>query len=169
METNTENQDLFYYSQRVIPADLEAAGRATVKAFGLRETFFHLEFLRTIPDGHLVGLEVNIRPPGGLTLDMFNYANDIDLYREWAVIIVRGRSELAYSRPYHCAYIGRKRGRNYHRMHDEVLHHLGPLIIHHEPINSLFSAAIGDYGYLVRSPELDELTEAARYIQAQRS
>ena len=165
METVTENQDLFYYSQRLLPPDLEEAGRATVQAFGLRETFFHLEFFRTVPDGRIVGLEVNIRPPGGLTLDMFNYANDIDLYRQWATMLVGGIPTVEYSRPYHCAYAGRKRGKSYRRSHDEILHHLGRLIIHHEQISSIFSAAIGDYGYLLRSPALEELKDAARYIQ----
>lgn len=32
----------------------------------------------------IVALEVNTRPPVGLTTDMFNYANDIDIYGEWA-------------------------------------------------------------------------------------
>ena len=46
-------------------------------AFGLRERPFHFEMFRTRDRG-LVPLEVNMRPPGGLTVDMFNYANDFD-------------------------------------------------------------------------------------------
>jgi len=108
METVNEDGDIFYYSQREIPADLEAAGRASVRAFDIREKFFHLEFFRTVPDQRIVAIEVNMRPPGGLTMDMFNYANDIDLYREWANIVVHNQFAARYDRPYHCAYIGRK-------------------------------------------------------------
>jgi hypothetical protein len=56
---------------------------------------FHFEFFRQ-DDGHLVALEVNIRPPGGLTTEMFNYANDIDIYAEWAHIIVHNRFAAEY-------------------------------------------------------------------------
>jgi hypothetical protein len=37
--------------------------------------------------------------------------------------------------------------------------------VHHEEIDSIFRAAIGDHGYLVRSKDLDEVRAAARYIQ----
>jgi len=39
-----------------------AAGKALVRAFELRERFFHFEFFRT-RDGSLMALEVNARPP----------------------------------------------------------------------------------------------------------
>ena len=45
-----------------------------------------------------------MRPPGGMTTDMFNYANDIDIYMEWAYIIVYNRFVENYSRKYHCEF-----------------------------------------------------------------
>ena len=108
---------------------------------------------------------VNLRPPGGLTTDMFNYANDIDIYREWARVMAHNRFTATWSRTYHVGYVGRKRGKRY--LHDpgEILAAFGSLIVHHEEIDSIFRAAIGDYGYLVRSKDLDEVRAAARYIQ----
>jgi hypothetical protein len=41
--------------------------------------------------------------------------------------------------------------------------------MHHERINSIFSAAIGNYGYLLRSPELEPLIKAAEAIQKRES
>jgi len=166
METVNEDGDIFYYSQREIPADLEAAGRASVRAFDIREKFFHLEFFRTVPDQRIVAIEVNMRPPGGLTMDMFNYANDIDLYREWANIVVHNQFAARYDRPYHCAYIGRKSRKNYAHNHGEIMGAYGGMIVHHEPINSVFSAALGDFGYLARSVDLEELLTLGRFIQA---
>ncbi len=166
METVNEDRDLFYYSQREIPADLESAGRQAVEAFGIREKFFHIEFFRTVPDDRLVAIEVNMRPPGGLSMDMFNFANDIDLYREWANIVVNNRFSSDYSRPYHCAYIGRKIGKRYLHDHAEIMHDFGPQVVHHEPINSVFSAAIGDFGYLARAEKLDDLLALGRFIQS---
>jgi len=165
METVNEDADVFYYTLRKIPSDLEEAGRKVLKAFDVRERFFHFEFFRADRDNQIVALEVNIRPPGGLTTDMFNYANDIDVYREWAHVVVYNRFTARYTRPYHCCYISRKSRKRYAHTHEQVMQKYGHCIIHHEPISGIFSAALGDYGYLARSPELSEIFEAVAYIQ----
>lgn len=164
METVNEDRDLFYYSLREIPEDLEKAGRRTVKAFNIREKFFHIEFFRTA-GGELVGLEVNVRPPGGMTMDMFNYANNIDLYREWANIVVYNQFTATYTRPYFCGYISRKLNKNYAYSHRDIMQNFGRLIVHHGPIDSIFSAAIGNFAYIANSQDLDELRSLAAFIQ----
>ena len=163
MEAVNEDTDFYYYTVRKIPTDLEKAGRKTLRAFGVRERFFHFEFFRK-PDGSLVGLEVNIRPPGGLTMDMFNYANDIDMYREWANIVVNNRFQAKYSRPYYCGYIGRKTNKRYVLGHEQVLSRYPDHLVHHQPIEGVFSAALGNYGYLVRSPDLDEILQISHEV-----
>lgn len=163
METVNDDLDLFYYSLREIPEDLEAAGRATVAAFDIREKFFHIEFFRRA-DGHLVGLEVNARPPGGLTTDMFNYANNVDLYGEWARLVVHNRFEATWNRPYHCGYIGRKINKSYQHSHREIMRRFGHLIVHHGPIDSAFAPAIGNFAYIANAPAVDELREMARFV-----
>ena len=164
METVNEDTDIYYTSLREIPADLEAAGRAVLKVYALKARFFHLEFFRT-PTGELVALEVNMRPPGGLTTDMFNYANDTDIYREWANLIVNNRFEGQNQRPYHCAYAGRKHNKIYTHSHLQIMAELGENLVHHQNISGIFSAALGNYGYLIRSPELSEIERMAAYIQ----
>ncbi len=167
METVNNDDLIYYYSLREIPADLDEAGKKTLKAFGVAERFFHFEFFRRSRDNQIVALEVNIRPPGGLTTDMFNYANDIDIYKEWANIIASNRFSAEYSRPYHCGYIGRKNNRSYTHTNDAILKTFGERIVHHEPISGVFSAALGDYGYLVRSPDQEEIKTMADFIHKQ--
>jgi biotin carboxylase len=164
METVNEDRDIYYYSLREIPPDLEEAGRRVLKAFNVRERFFHFEFFRT-PDNRIVALEVNMRPPGGMTTDMMNYANDIDIYAEWAHVIVHNHFSAKYDRKYHCCYIGRKSRRSYAYTHEQILSRFGQHIIHHEAVSGVFSAALGDYGYLARSPDMDEIYAIAEYIQ----
>ena len=156
METVNEELDLFYYSLREFPPGLEDAGRRAVAAFKLRERFFHIEFFH-LDDGRWVALEVNMRPPGGLTMDMFNYANDIDLYREWANVVAFGRFRAQYTRPYHSAYVGRRKTRAYRLSHAEVVSHYGNLIPEHGPMSDVLAPALGHYAYLLRSPDLDQL------------
>jgi hypothetical protein len=165
METVVNDELVSYYSLRKIPEDLESAGRRVLKAFGVRERFFHFEFFRRHSDDQIVALEVNMRPPGGLTTDMFNYANDIDIYGEWAHVVAHNHFTSEYSRPYHCCYVGRKFNRSYTHSHEEVLQEMGIRLCHHEPISGIFSAALGDYGYLVRSPKLDEIMEMVQFVQ----
>jgi hypothetical protein len=164
METVNEDTDVYYYTLRQIPPDLEEAGRKVLKAFDVRERFFHFEFFRADRDNQIVALEVNMRPPGGLTTDMFNYANDIDVYREWAHVVVYNHFTARYSRPYFCCYISRKSAKHYAHSHEDVMTTYGGCIIHHEAISGVFSAALGDHGYLVRDPDFDVILEAVEYI-----
>ena len=167
METVNEDDDVYYYTVRDIPADIEQAGRRIARAFDVRERFFHFEFFRK-PDGRVVALEVNMRPPGGLTTDMFNYANDIDIYHEWANVVVNNHFDARFSWPYYCCYIGRKSNKPYAHAHREIRARFGQRIVHEEPISGIFSAALGDYGYLVRSPNLDEIMAMCNFIRQKR-
>jgi len=105
---------------------------------------------------------VNIAAAGRVHTDMFNYANDIDIYREWANVVVRNEFRATYDRKYHCCYIGRKNGKRYVRTHEQVVQELGTLLVFHTPVSGVFRAAIGDYGYLVRSASMDD-SEGHRY------
>ena len=163
METVNENTDIYYYTLRKIPADLEQAGRKILRAYDIRKRFFHFEFFRT-SDDRLIGLEVNMRPPGGLTTDMFNYANDFDIYYEWANVILHNRFSTSYSRPYHSAYIGRKSHLTYTHTHDEIISRYENKVLHHESISGIFSSALGNYGYLVRSPDMEDIKAMADFI-----
>ncbi len=157
------NENLYYYSQRELPADVEAAGRAVVKALDIREKFFHIEFFR-LPDGSLRGLEVNFRPPGGLTTHMFNYACDVDVYNWWAHIVAGKPYPGQFERKYHCAFVGRKYDRPYEYDHDGVVAKLGPALVHVQDMNPIEFAVMGNVGYLVRSTDRNELLDLIKVI-----
>jgi hypothetical protein len=162
METVNEQRDISYYSLRELPPDLEELGLRTLREFGVAERFFHLEFFRT-EEGRLVALEVNMRPPGGLTMDMFDWAIDGDLYQAWANIVVGKPAGGPWSRQHYVGYAGRRRIRSYAHSYDDVRQAFGRLLVHHEHINSVFRTAIGDEGYVFRSPDLGELQAALKY------
>ncbi len=164
MEAVNSALDLSYWIPRTIPADVQKVGQAMARAFDLRERPFHFEIFRT-PDGRLVPLEVNMRPPGGWTVDMFNFANDIDLYREWANVLVHGRFDAIITRPYNCLYACRRDIHRYRMSHADVLREYGSLIVYQARMDSVLAGAMGDQGYILRSPELQPLLEAAQQIQ----
>jgi len=167
MEAVNAKLDLFYWIKREIPSDVQEVGRAMARAFDLRERPFHFEIFRT-DDGRLIPLEVNMRPPGGWTVDMFNFANDIDLYREWANVVVNGRFDAIITRPYNVVYVSRRDGKPYAMLHDDVLREFGHLIVKEGRMDPVLASAMGDQGFILRHPDSEPLLEAAQAIQALR-
>ena len=71
--------------------------------------------------GDVVALEVNMRPCGGYSPDMMNFANSTDVYRIWADMIAFDRSTQPEGEHYYCAFVGRRDGRTFRYSHDELL------------------------------------------------
>ncbi len=80
-------------------------------------------------------------------------------------MVVNNRFEAKFAWPYHACYVGRKWHKSYAHSHEEILSCLGSAIMHHEGITGIFRPAMGDYGYILRSPSLDEIIGMANYIQ----
>ncbi|HNX74780.1 MAG TPA: ATP-grasp domain-containing protein [Candidatus Rifleibacterium sp.] len=155
------NENVWYYSQIDIPAEIEKYGRAVVKAADVREKFFHIEFFK-LKNGKYQVLEINMRPPGGLTTHMFNFACDIDVYDWWASIMAGHNPKRPFSRRYHCAFIGRKHDRSYKYSHDQLYAKWGERIVHSQPMAPIEYDVMGHWGYLARSANLDELKKIIR-------
>ena len=164
METVNEGRHVSYHSLRQVPPALEALGRACVKSFAVQERFFHIEFFKTAADRY-VGLEVNMRPPGGYTTDMFNYACDIDIYAAWAGLLTSGASTLDYARKYHCCYASRKNNQTYLHSHDAIMTRYGDFIVKVASVPGVFSSALGDVGYIFRAPHLEDIQAVTAFIQ----
>jgi len=165
METVNEDRHVSYYSLRDIPPGLEKLGRRCVETFAVKERFFHIEFFLTAPDSY-VALEVNMRPPGGYTTDMFNYAADIDIYSLWARLITSGSLGSDYTRDYHCCYASRKNHYTYRHTHDQIMAAYEPCMVQVASVPGVFSSALGDVGYIFRSPDLDQIKEITAFVQA---
>lgn len=165
MEVVQENLDLFYYNQVVIPDDLMDAGLKAVKEFGIIDRFFHLEFFRTERD-EIVALEINVRPPGGWSLDMFNYANDMDVYDLYAKMIANKEIEPFLDIKYHCAFIGTKYNIEPKLSHsiEENLNSYGDVVVQHGPMAEIFSPVMGNYSYILRSTDFNRLKEAGDFV-----
>ena len=137
------------------------------KAFNVKEAFFHIEFFRTA-EGKLIALEANLRPPGGLSMDLFNYSTDSDLYHLYAKLVSGKTLEAMGKAPYCAVYIGRKQGKEIEHVNSiqEAFREYGDLFVYNGPIASIFAAAIGNYGIILRSHDRESLTEAIKFIIA---
>ncbi len=116
MDMVNEHVPTFYYVDKEVPADVEAAGKATLKAFHATSRFFHLEFFRLTQDkeglgkkGDIVALEVNMRPAGGYTPDMLNFSQSADVYQIWADMVAFDECRHSYDgEKSYCVYAGRR-------------------------------------------------------------
>ena len=120
MDIVNEQQSSLFYILKKLPADTRKAGRATVKAFGVKSRFVHFEFFRLQKDqeglgkaGDLVALEVNMRPSGGFTPDMINFAHSTDVYKIWADMIAFDETTMPAGISAFCAFVGRRDGKDY--------------------------------------------------------
>jgi len=163
MEVVNKDSHVYYYSLRDIPPDLEAAGRKIIEVFDLRERFFHVEFFRKA-DNSLICLEINFRPPGGYSMDMFNFAIDDDLYQFWADLCTDQRTEFPYERKYHVLWVSRKRQYKYKYSVDQIMTSIyAPNIVFSQPLPRGLHL-MGQYGFIFRSPDLEEVTSFQSFV-----
>jgi hypothetical protein len=99
-----------------------------------------------------------------LTVDMWNFANEFDIFYEYANVVVNNRFSAVLTRPFFCGYVGRRNEHNYLLTHQQVLATFPRQVVNYQPISGVFAAALGDFGYLIRSPELSEIEEISGYI-----
>lgn len=156
---------LNYYCLPFVDPAVEKAGRAAVKAFGLREKFFHIEFFQTRTDGRIVALEVNMRPPGAWMTDAINYSYDMDVYSEWAAMVVDNKVGGPFTGRYYTGYASRKNHIRYVNDHAAILAAHGDRIVHFAAIEDVFSRAMGNFAYQFRSEDFEEVKAIVRFIQ----
>ncbi len=164
METVNEGTDIYFYVTRDIQPDLFEAGQRVAREFDVRQMYFHFEFFRR-PDGGLTALEVNMRPPGNLCVDMANYAGDISMFAQWANIVTDDRVTAQPSGSNYCAYVSRKATHRYRLTDDEAAAKYAPVLVMRTEPNSLFSAIMGNRGFVLRVPEHGQMVAAATDIQ----
>ena len=126
------NLDSCYWIEKDVPAALKKVGRRTVQAFGIKSRFVHCEFFKLDRDreglgkkGDFVGLEVNMRPAGGYTPDLMNFAHSTDVFQIWADMVAFDQRRKGYGEQYFCAYASRRDCYNYAHSHQDILARFG--------------------------------------------
>jgi biotin carboxylase len=79
-------------------------GQDVIRALRMGSGFTHMEWFRK-DGGEAVFGEVACRPPGANMVDLMNYANDVDLFREWARVVLDGRLGVELRRPWNAAIV----------------------------------------------------------------
>ncbi len=171
MSCVNNRDDVYYYIEKQLPDDIREAGRRCTQAFGLLSRFIHLEFFRLNKDtpglgrkGDLAGLEVNLRPSGGFTPDMLNFANSTDVYKIWADMIAFDRRTLDVRKDvYYSIYIGRRDNHVYTHSHDEVLSRYRANITMSDRMPDVLAVGMGNQMYIAKFEEKEQMDGFIRY------
>ena len=175
MDVVNKRLDVFYYVEKEMPEKLLEIGRRAVKGFGIKSRFIHLEFFRLQSDkkglgkkGDYIGLEANMRPAGGYTPDMYNYANNTDVYQIWADMIAFDKIEKAElnedMEKNYCVYASRRDNKNYVHSHDEIKQKYGNVIVMNERMPDVFAEAMGNYMYTAKFTAKEQMEEFVGFV-----
>jgi biotin carboxylase len=148
-------------------------GRAVLDALGFRCGFTHMEWFRK-EDGEVVFGEIAARPPGARSVDVMNYASDVDLFTGWAEAVVHGRFTQRVERRYNAVIIFKRAQGSGRIRHieglDHLLTHFGEniaciyLLAPGEERRNWRQTLIGDGYLVVRHPDLQRALEIADHV-----
>ncbi len=167
---NNEDNSI-YYIVKTLPEDTRKAGRAAVKSFGVKSRFIHFEFFRLTKNqkglgkkGDVVALEVNMRPCGGFTPDMINFAHSTNVYKIWADMIAFNKSTVPVGKHAYCAFAGRRDGKDFVMTDWDVMERYGGSIKMAERLPDVLSGAMGNQMYVAVFDTKKELDGFYKHI-----
>lgn len=148
-------------------------GAQVLKALGYEHGFTHMEwYLKS--DGEAVFGEVAARPPGARTVDLMNYASDVDFFTGWAEAELKGTFSLQVERKYNVACVTKRaegQGRitrieGLERVRERLGHSLVTvdLIPIGQPRRNWKSTLLSDGYIALRHPDWEETLAMADFV-----
>ena len=173
MDIVNKDLDLMYYTCPEVPEKLRKLGRKTGKAFGVDRRFVHLEFFRLTKArkglgriGDFAALEVNMRPAGGYTPDMMDFAHSTDVYQIYADMVAYDERRIPESgEHFYCVYASRKDGHTYAHTHEEIMEKYSSRMMMQEEMPPMNWPQMGRYMYTARLETFEEAQEFIRFVQ----
>ncbi|HJB25087.1 MAG TPA: carbamoylphosphate synthase large subunit [Firmicutes bacterium] len=173
MDIVNNKNHLSYCTLNHVPETLSKIGHRVIEAFSAKNRFFHLEFFKLTKEkpglgkvGDYVALEVNMRPAGGYTPDMINFANSVDIYQIWADMVAFGECHVDLTKPhYYAVYASRRDEKQYLHSHEEILERYGAAIVMQERMPEILSAAMGNQMYTAKLETSQKAEEFVSFIQ----
>ena len=175
-EVVKKGEDLFYYTMKKLPEDLEQLGKKIIKAFNVKKRYFHLEFFRLTEDvngvgkvNDLVALETNMRPAGGFTPDLINFSQSFNSYQIYADIMAFNKNrQNMFMEKYYAPCASRRNGVNYEHNDAEVLNKYDSNICNYGRYPDALSSAMGNRFFMAKFNSLEEVEEFRKYTETRK-
>jgi len=152
--------------------EVREMGKKVIALLGIETSATHMEWFFG-PKG-LKFSEIGCRPPGVRAWDLYCAGNDMDLYREWAMAIVHGKSSQRPSRAYAAGIINLRPDRDgrilgYEGLADVERDYGRWIIDYHLPTPGTPTQGVAE-GYManawvrMRHPDYDELRRILNHV-----
>lgn len=105
-----------------------------------------------------------MRPCGGFSPDMMNFANSTNVYKIWADMIAFDRSTLETGEHAFCAYAGRRDGKDFALSHEDIMEKYGGSMKMVGRIPDVLSDAMGNQMYVATFPTKQKLDAFYRNV-----
>ena len=89
-----------------------------------------------------------MRPCGGFTPDMINFARSTNVYKIWADMIAFGGTDMPVGEHYYCPFAGRRDGKNFVYSHEQIMQKYQKNIKMVDRIPDALSGAMGNQMYV---------------------
>jgi carbamoylphosphate synthase large subunit len=152
--------------------ELKVMGRKVISALGIETSATHMEWFSG-PKG-LKFSEIGCRPPGVRAWDLYATGNDFDIYREWAMTVVHGRTSQSLSRRASAGVIALRPDQDGHiRGYEgitEVERRFGSFVIdahfppHGTPTQPVDAGYMANAWMRLRHPDYDQLREMLDFV-----
>ncbi len=162
LELLNGGKDNAYYILKEIDPKLRDYGHAIIKSFGMKERFFHIEFFREGDD--YIAIEYNNRPAGGFTIDLYNFAHSIDLYKDYANLVAGEAVAERNFEPQYALATTRRDETAYAHSHEEVLAKCGSQLKALKRMPEAFAALQGNTLYMLTADSEENVLEMVEYI-----
>lgn len=172
-EVVSRNIDVFYYAESKMPKSYRQMGERIVKAFNISSRCFHIELFKLNSDkpgfakkGEVVGLEVNLRSPGGDTPELLNLVAKTDYYEAYASMIVNNVSNLDNETDKISFSINRKFQISYKHSSEDIMNKYKDNLRNHGFYPESFRNAMGDeYFMFVFDNDKEIAMQFLEYVQ----
>lgn len=172
-EVVSKNLDVFYFAESKMTKTYREMGERIIKAFNVKSRCFHTELFKLNSDkpgfakkGEIVGLEINLRSPGGDTPDLLNLVAKTNYYEAYASMIVDDVSHLDNETNIIAFSINRKFGFNYAHSSDDIMNKYKDNLFKHGFYPESFRNAMGDEFFMfVFENEKETVKQFLEYVR----
>ncbi len=176
---NENVDDMYYTNPFSLPfhdvdrEEFDRVGRGVVKAFGIKTRPFHIEFFLLSKDrpglaraGEFVGLECNMRTPGGYTPDLIDFAHSVSCYEIYADLVAydENRQDMGKEK-YYAFACSRKDVIRYARTQGEIMARYNQNITMMGRYPEHLALAMGDEYYYAKFKTYEEGIAFDRFVR----
>ena len=167
-----ELDDMYYCVPKISDEFLEM-GKKAIKAFEVKNRFFHLEWFVLNEDhpylgkkGTIIPLEANMRPAGAYTPDLINFANSTNCYEIYADSIAydENREDMSYTKYFAVACSRRNKYKYVHSL-DEILKNYHNNVCFYGTYPLVLRDDMGDSFVMAKFSTLEEVNTFDKFVR----